>query len=84
MLSLMLAETMPQLGIYEPKCEKLTDWEFEFSCAVKNTGFLPTSSSQQAQTVRAVKPVKVRLTLSAGVTLLAGKAYEELPSGQVP
>lgn len=79
MFSLMLAQTLPEVGVYGTKCEKIGDHEYEFSCAVKNTGYLPTSGSQQAQAIKAVKPLKVKLDLAKGVTLLAGKTYDELP-----
>jgi hypothetical protein len=78
LFSLMLAQTMPEIALYNAKCEKIGDREYEFSCAVKNTGYLPTSGSQQAQAVKAVKPLKVKLDLVSGVTLVAGKPYDEL------
>lgn len=77
--SVMLAETMPRLELSKAKCERLGDSEFEFTCCVKNTGYLPTSSTQQAQAVHAVKPLKTRLLLQKGVTLVSGKQYEEIP-----
>lgn len=79
LFSLMLAQTMPGIGLLDAKCEKTGDREYGFSCAVKNAGYLPTSATQQAQTVRAVKPIKVKVALAEGVTLLAGKPYDELP-----
>lgn len=79
MFSLMLAETLPQIQLCNTRCGKIAEGQYEFTCAVKNTGYLPTSGSQQAQAVKAVKPLKVKLSLAKGVSLLTGKTYEELP-----
>ncbi len=79
LFSIMLAKTMPELRVEEARCVRLPGGEIEFSCAVKNVGYLPTSGSQQAQTARAVKPVKLKLQMEEGVTLLSGKPYDELP-----
>ncbi len=79
LFSLMLAQTLPQVEIVGAKCKKVGDAEYAFTCGVKNTGYLPTSGSQQGQAVKTVKPVKVKLELAKGVTLLSGKTYDELP-----
>lgn len=79
LFSVMLAQTTPLIGLEKVHCGKAAEGEYEFTCAVKNSGYLPTSASQQAQAVRVVKPVKVKLELGKGVSLVAGKTYEELP-----
>jgi len=89
LFSLMLAQALPEIRLFGTGSHsrqaatglsrKIGDREYEFTCCLKNLGYLPTCSTQQSQTVRSVKPLKVRLTLTEGVSLLAGKPYEELP-----
>lgn len=64
----------PQLGKVE-----LGGGDYEFTCALKNVGYLPTSSSQQALAVNAVGPLKLKVIPESGVSLVSGKEYEELP-----
>lgn len=79
LFSLMLAETTPGITVHDMRLEKTAEGEYDFSCAIKNMGYLPTSGSQQAETVKAVRPIKVKVDLAGGVSLFAGKAYEEMP-----
>lgn len=78
LFSLMLAKCLPTLGIYDVRCRSLSDHQFEFTCSLKNTGYLPTSSSFQAESLKAVQPIKIKVTCHPEVRLLAGKEYEEL------
>ncbi len=77
--SFMLAATLPILSLDKVVCSEVGAGQYAFSCAVKNLGYLPTSSTMQAQNVRAVKPIKVKVELEPGVSLVAGKKYSELP-----
>ncbi|MGI6642467.1 MAG: M14 family metallopeptidase [Bacillota bacterium] len=77
--SLMLAGTLPRLVAEAMTCTEIGEGQYEFSFAVKNVGYLPTSSTGQAQTVKSVGPLKIRVKLEQGVTLVAGKEYEEIP-----
>ncbi len=76
--SLMLAGTLPTLSLEKVVCKEIGAGQYEFSCAVKNLGYLPTSSTMQAQNVKVVKPIKVKVELEPDVSLVAGNEYEEL------
>jgi hypothetical protein len=45
---------------------------------VENTGFLPTHGSSQAKKMKAVRPVRLELTLPEGATLVGGKQKQEI------
>ncbi len=79
LFTLMLAGTLPRLVAENVSYRPLGGGDYEFTFALKNMGYLPTSSSQQALAVHAVGPLKLKVIPEGGVSLLSGKEYEELP-----
>ncbi len=78
-LTLMLAGTLPKLEVHDAKCSKIGEGLYEFTGALKNMGYLPTCSSHQAQLVRAVGQLKLKVQPEQGVELVSGKEYDEIP-----
>ena len=78
LFTLVLAGTTPRLVAENANCRPLGGGDYEFTCALKNAGYLPTCSSQQALAVHAVSPLKLKVFPESGVSLVSGKEYEEL------
>lgn len=70
--------TGPRIVFNDVKAESLGGDMFRVSVIVQNTGFLPTYVSERGKETGRIKPVKVALVGQEGVTLISGKAEEEL------
>lgn len=72
------AAASPRIELAKAAATHLGDGVYRVEVVVKNSGYLPTCGSEQAKTVKAVKPILAEVTLPEGAELVLGKAREEL------
>jgi murein tripeptide amidase MpaA len=70
--------TAPRLAIQSPVIERVGDGLYKVTVIVQNTGFLPTWISEKARSAGVVKPVKARIELGEGGTIVTGRQEIEL------
>jgi hypothetical protein len=80
--TLRAAACAPRLVVSEVRVERLTGDAWRLSALVENAGYLPTSVTDRAVTVGAVRPVKAVLKPGAGLSRLSGEP--EQPLGHLP
>ena len=68
----------PRIAWREVKLTPVGEDAYHLLAVVENTGFLPTNGSSQAKKMKAVRPVRLELTLPAGATLAGGKQKQEI------
>ena len=68
----------PRIAWREVTLTPLGDGVYHLLAVVENRGFLPTSGSNQAAKIKAVRPVRLELELPAGATLRSGKPKQEI------
>jgi murein tripeptide amidase MpaA len=71
-------KTAPRLTIDPSRVEALGGDLYKVSAVVQNTGFLPTYVSEQAHTVGVTKPVKARIELAEGGSLVSALPEVEI------
>ncbi len=64
--NLMLAKSLPDVVIHEPKIKEHKNNEFTIECEVENRGYIPTAL-EQAQLVKIVKPDEVFVDFPEGM-----------------
>lgn len=72
------ASLAPRLAWHAVELRALGDDTYHLTAVVQNVGFLGTHGSQQAKKTKAVRPVRIELSLPDGATLQSGKARVEL------
>ena len=75
--ALTLLDTLPHLSLFRCETMQLGTGLFQIRFAVENTGFLPTSTSEQAKRRCAARPVTATLHLPDGAALVSGKRKTE-------
>ncbi len=70
--------TAPRIVIDDISVEPLADGMYKVAVLVQNTGFLPTYVSERGKATGRIKPVRVSLSQPEGVSLVSGKAGQEL------
>lgn len=76
--ALALGEMLPRLQIHTLTAEPVSGDTYRIRLVLENSGFLPTFTSVQGQKRKAVRPLRVHLTLPEGATLQVGKVRTEL------
>lgn len=77
LFSLLHAEAAPRLGLKLTRLERVEGDTYRLVVVLENAGFLPTYTSAKALEKRAVEPIRVRLHLGEGVSLVAGEPILE-------
>lgn len=72
------AGASPRLELGAARAEHLGDGVYRVEVVVKNRGYLPTNGTEQAKSVKAVKPILAEVALPSGAELVLGKVREEL------
>ncbi|HYF94344.1 MAG TPA: M14 family metallopeptidase [Symbiobacteriaceae bacterium] len=72
------AAAAPRLELTRAAAAHLGDGVYRVEVVVKNRGYLPTNVTEQAKTVKAVKPILAEVALPPGAELVLGKPREEL------
>ncbi len=75
---LSLAEMLPRLSLHTLTTTKLEQGVYHLNLVVENAGYFPTCTSNQGRTRSATRPVRVKLELPEGVSLIQGKVTEEI------
>lgn len=73
-----LIETLPKLRFHEMKVEALAPDQHRILAVIENTGFLPTYTSKQTESKKAIRPIRALFEVAAGVELLSGEKEKEL------
>ncbi len=76
--ALAFASLAPRIVWREVKLTAVGEGAYHLLAVVENTGFLPTYGSKQATKMKAVRPVRLELTLPEGATLVGGKQKQEI------
>lgn len=76
--AIAFASLAPRLAWREVKLTPLGAGAYHLLAVVENRGFLPTHVSQQALKMKAVRPVRLELTLPAGASVTGGKLKQEI------
>lgn len=76
--ALAFAALAPRLAWREVKLTPVGEGAYHLLAVVENTGFLPTYGSSQAKKMKAVRPVRLEVTLPTGATLVGGKQKQEI------
>ena len=76
--ALAFAALAPRLAWREVKLTPVGEGAYHLLAVVENTGFLPTYGSNQAKKMKAVRPVRLEVTLPTGATLVGGKQKQEI------
>ncbi len=76
--ALAFAALAPRLAWREVKLTPVGEGAYHLLTVVENTGFLPTYGSNQAKKMKAVRPVRLEVTLPTDATLLSGKQKQEI------
>lgn len=76
--ALSLADMLPRLEVRELSVEALGAESYRLRLVVENSGFLPSYTSAQGRKRKASRPIRVKLGLPDGVSLMLGKARTEL------
>lgn len=76
--ALAIGGMLPSLSIHTLALEPLSGGETYLNLVVENTGFFPTSTSEQGRKRNASRPVRVELDLPEGVQLRSGRRKLEL------
>ncbi len=76
--ALAFASLAPRLAWREVMLTPLGAGAYHLLAVIENTGFLPTYVSNQAKKMKAVRPVRLEVTLPAGASLLGGKLKQEI------
>lgn len=80
--TLRAAACAPKLTVRETRVERLEGQTWRIEVVFENTGYLPTSVTEKAIAVQAVRPDKAVLRLASGVERVAGEL--EQPMGFLP
>jgi murein tripeptide amidase MpaA len=72
------ASLAPRLAWREVVLTPVGDDTYHLLVVVENLGFLPTSGSNQAKKLKAVRPLRLELTLPEGAALVSGKLKQEI------
>lgn len=75
---LALGNMLPKIEMPVLEAKRLGDRTWSIRAGVENTGYLPTFTSNQARSRKAVRPVLAKLELPAGARLIEGRAELEL------
>jgi murein tripeptide amidase MpaA len=78
LFSLLHAEVSPQLNLKLCEVKHIEGDTYRVVVVLENLGFLPTYTSAKALEKRAVEPIRVRLSLPDGVSLVAGETIQEV------
>ena len=73
-----LAEMLPHLSVVDCQAKAVADGSYHVNLVVKNTGYLPSFTSRQAQTRQAARPVWAELVLPEGAALSSGEKKQDL------
>jgi len=76
--ALALGEMLPHLAIKEVIVKTLEAGAYQLTVHVENSGFLPSSTSEQGKKRKAMRPVRIELETPAGMDLATGKRRVEL------
>lgn len=76
--AIAFAALAPRLAWRAVALTPLGERVYHLLAVVENLGFLPTYGSNQAQKVKAVRPVRLELELPEGATLRSGKPTAEI------
>lgn len=76
--ALAFASLAPRLGWREVRLTPLGEGHYHLLAVVENRGFLATNVSQQALKMKAVRPVRLELTLPPGAEIRGGKPKQEI------
>lgn len=76
--ALAFAALAPRIAWRTVELTPLGDGVYHLLAVVENRGFLSTNGSTQAVKVKAVRPVRLELTLPAGAVLKSGKLKSEI------
>lgn len=76
--ALAFASLAPRIAWREVTLTPLGEGAYHLRAVVENTGFLPTYGSRQAKKMKAVRPVRLEVTLPEGATLVGGKLKQEI------
>jgi murein tripeptide amidase MpaA len=72
------ARMMPRLQLRELSAEAQAGDLYRVRAVISNSGYLPTYTSEQALSRRAVRPIEVQLELPEGAALVSGEAWQEI------
>jgi len=72
------AALAPRLAWHAVDVTALGDDTWHVLAVVENVGFLPTNVSNQAKTVKAVRPVRIELVVPDGAAIRSGKPTQEV------
>ena len=72
------ADASPRLAVTDTQITSLGEDVWQISAVVRNTGYLPTSGTEQARQMGQAKPVTVELLLPEGAAVLQGPARQEV------
>jgi murein tripeptide amidase MpaA len=75
---LTLGELLPHLFVHKLECKPIGENKFYINLVVENGGFLPSYTSQQSKSRKAVRPVRVELKLPDDAKFTNGKRLQEL------
>ena len=76
--ALSFARLAPRIAWRAVEMTPLGDGDYHIRAVVENRGFLPTYVSEQAKKLKAVRPVRIEVTLPEGATLRSGKVRTEI------
>ncbi|MCZ7554240.1 MAG: M14 family zinc carboxypeptidase [Anaerolineales bacterium] len=76
--AITLGDLLPHLNIHTLKAEPTGEGNYHVTLVVENSGFLPTSTSEQGKKRKTMRPVRARLGLGSGMELLSGRPEVEL------
>lgn len=76
--AIAFAALAPRIAWRELQLTPLGDGAYHLLAVVENQGFLSTAGANQAIKIKAVRPVRVELTLPKGATLVSGKLKQEI------
>jgi murein tripeptide amidase MpaA len=77
--ALALGEMLPRLALRQLKADPLGQHTYHLDLVLENTGFLSTTTSQQARARAAALSLRVELELGEGQSLVQGKLRQVLP-----
>ena len=76
--AIAFASLAPRIAWREVVLTPVGDGVYHLLVVVENLGFLPTNGSNQAKKLKAVRPLRVELTLPGGAALVSGKLKQEI------